>query len=71
MPCISELSEFPIQIAVSRCGTHPIASTSWRLSVVPVFRAAVRPIFVNDEKTNEPFGPVSVLSFRMLAMTQA
>src|SRR5439155_17740569 len=71
IPRISELSELPIQIAVSRCGTNPIARTSCRLSVVPVLRAAVRPIDVNEEKTNEPFGPVSVLSLRMLAMTQA
>ncbi len=70
MPNISVLSEFPIQIAVSRVGVYPIASTSCRLSVVPVFSAAGRPIVVNGPKTNEPCTG-SVLSLRMLVMTHA
>ena len=69
MPRISELSEFPIQIAVRRWGTNPIASTSCRLSVVPVFSAAVRPIVVHGPNTKEPCG--LVLSFRMSSMIQA
>ena len=71
MPRISVLSEFPIQIAVSRWGTQPIASTSFWSSVVPVLSPAGRPIDVKGAKTKEPFGPKSVLSLRMSAMIQA
>ena len=63
MPYICELSELPIHTAVSSCGTYPTASTSRRLSVVPVLSAAVRPMLVQEPKIALVFG--SVMSFSM------
>ena len=57
----------PIHTPVTSVGVKPTAYTSFRLSVVPVFSPAGRPMFVNPPKMKSRSG--WVVSLRMSTIT--